>query len=85
MWGPKANAFVQESPDPLCLFELRRLVLGPLGPSTQMNLQTAPGKPWVPVRRLRLKLEDDPARPRRLVMVRGVGFRFDTGGDGTGS
>jgi two-component system response regulator RegX3 len=37
------------------------------------------------VRRLRRKLEDDPARPRRLVTVRGVGFRFDTSDNGTGS
>lgn len=29
------------------------------------------------VRRLRSKLEDDPARPRHLVTVRGVGYRFD--------
>jgi two-component system response regulator RegX3 len=29
------------------------------------------------IRRLRLKLESNPARPRRLITVRGVGFRFD--------
>lgn len=29
------------------------------------------------VRRLRAKLEDDPARPRHLVTVSGVGYRFD--------
>jgi two-component system, OmpR family, response regulator RegX3 len=37
------------------------------------------------IRRLRVKLESDPANPRFLVTVRGVGFRFDTdgrGGDG---
>jgi DNA-binding response OmpR family regulator len=28
------------------------------------------------VHRLRAKLEDDPARPRRIVTVRGVGYRF---------
>ena len=31
----------------------------------------------VHVRRLRAKIEDDPARPRRLRTVRGVGYRFD--------
>jgi two-component system response regulator RegX3 len=31
------------------------------------------------IRRLRIKLEDDPARPRHLVTVRGVGFRFEVG------
>jgi two-component system response regulator RegX3 len=31
------------------------------------------------VRRLRLRLEKDPKRPRHLITVRGVGFRFDTG------
>jgi len=30
------------------------------------------------VRRLRVKLEDDPTDPHLLVTVRGVGFRFDT-------
>ena len=34
------------------------------------------------VRRLRVKLEDDPAEPRLLVTVRGVGFRFDSNGSG---
>ncbi len=32
------------------------------------------------VRRLRLKIEDDPADPQYLVTVRGVGFRFDPEG-----
>jgi two-component system response regulator RegX3 len=35
------------------------------------------------VRRLRVKLEEDPADPRFLVTVRGVGFRFDSDGRGT--
>ncbi len=30
------------------------------------------------VKRLRQKIEDDPPRPRHLVTVRGVGFRFDS-------
>ena len=30
----------------------------------------------VHVRRLRIKLEENPARPRRIVTVRGVGYRF---------
>ena len=29
------------------------------------------------VHRLRAKIEDDPARPRRIVTVRGVGYRFE--------
>lgn len=33
------------------------------------------------VRRLRMKLEHDPADPRFLVTVRGVGFRFDVDAD----
>jgi DNA-binding response OmpR family regulator len=32
----------------------------------------------VHVRRLRAKIEDDPSRPRRLVTVHGVGYRFET-------
>jgi two-component system response regulator RegX3 len=34
------------------------------------------------VRRLRVKLERNPARPQYLVTVRGVGFRFDAEGRG---
>ncbi|MGA2520071.1 MAG: response regulator transcription factor [Acidimicrobiales bacterium] len=34
------------------------------------------------IRRLRVKLERDPARPHYLVTVRGVGFRFDAEGRG---
>ena len=81
-WGLKADAPVQQSPDPLCPFELRRLLLGPLDPSRRTRqsrgiavavsgaarwiylkhwanssqrlcnqLQTAPGRTWVPVER----------------------------------
>ncbi|MFE2300062.1 response regulator transcription factor [Streptomyces sp. NPDC059445] len=40
----------------------------------------------VHVRRLRGKVEDDPARPRLIQTVWGVGYRFDeTGSDATGS
>ncbi len=35
------------------------------------------------IRRLRVKLERDPADPQFLVTVRGVGFRFDADGRGT--
>jgi two-component system response regulator RegX3 len=35
------------------------------------------------IRRLRVKLERDPADPQFLVTVRGVGFRFDTDGGGS--
>jgi DNA-binding response OmpR family regulator len=36
----------------------------------------------VHVRRLREKIEDDPARPKLLTTVWGVGYRFDPPGDG---
>jgi DNA-binding response OmpR family regulator len=36
----------------------------------------------VHVRRLREKVEDDPARPRRLQTVWGVGYRWEPDGDG---
>lgn len=38
----------------------------------------------VHVRRLRGKVEDDPARPRLIQTVWGVGYRFEAGGDGAG-
>jgi two-component system response regulator RegX3 len=34
------------------------------------------------IRRLRMKLERDPADPQFLITVRGVGFRFDVEGRG---
>ena len=39
----------------------------------------------VHVRRLREKIEPDPARPTRIVTVWGVGYRLDPGPDGTGT
>ena len=39
----------------------------------------------VHVRRLREKIEPDPARPTRIVTVWGVGYRLDPGTDGTGT
>jgi two-component system, OmpR family, response regulator ResD len=36
-----------------------------------------PSTVTVHVRRLREKIEDDPSRPRHLVTVRGMGYRFD--------
>ena len=33
----------------------------------------------VAVQRLRAKVEDDPAHPRRIVTVRGVGYRLEKG------
>jgi DNA-binding response OmpR family regulator len=37
----------------------------------------------VHVRRLREKIEDDPTAPRRILTVWGVGYRYETLGDGT--
>jgi DNA-binding response OmpR family regulator len=34
------------------------------------------------VSQLRSKLEDDPAEPRHLLTVRGVGYRLDVAGSG---
>jgi two-component system response regulator RegX3 len=34
----------------------------------------------VHIRRLREKIEGDPARPERIITVRGVGYRFEPGG-----
>jgi hypothetical protein len=44
------------------------------GDQTEEGLET---DVTVHVGHLRQKLEDDPSRPRRLVTVRGVGYRFD--------
>lgn len=42
---------------------------GPSAPPDSTSLE-------VHVRRLRAKLEDDPAEPRRIVTVRGIGYRY---------
>jgi len=42
---------------------------GPLAPLDSTSLE-------VHIRRLRSKLEDDPANPRRIVTVRGIGYRY---------
>lgn len=34
------------------------------------------------IRRLRAKIEDDPARPVRIVTVRRMGYKWNTGGGG---
>ena len=36
----------------------------------------------VHIRRLREKIEKDPANPRHIITVRGIGYRFETGGSG---
>ena len=36
----------------------------------------------VHVKRLRAKVEDDPANPKRIVTVRGVGYRYERRGGG---
>jgi two-component system response regulator RegX3 len=71
---------------PLREFELLRLLMenagivlprttllarlwGPLAPHDSTSLE-------VHIRRLRSKLEDDPAEPRRIVTVRGIGYRY---------
>ncbi len=42
---------------------------GPAAPLEGTSLE-------VHIRRLRAKIEDDPARPRRIVTVRGIGYRY---------
>ncbi|HTW10973.1 MAG TPA: response regulator transcription factor [Acidimicrobiales bacterium] len=71
---------------PLREFELLRLLMenvgivlprttlmtrlwGPLAPLDSTSLE-------VHIRRLRAKLEDDPAAPQRIVTVRGIGYRY---------
>jgi DNA-binding response OmpR family regulator len=39
----------------------------------------------VAIQRLRSKVEDDPAHPRRIVTVRGVGYRLDRDASGSGT
>jgi len=71
---------------PLREFELLRLLLENAGivlpRATLMNRLWGPSAAVdstsleVHVRRLRSKLEDDPADPRRIVTVRGIGYRY---------
>jgi two-component system response regulator RegX3 len=71
---------------PLREFELLRLLLENAGivlpRATLMNRLWGPSAALdstsleVHVRRLRAKLEDDPADPKRIVTVRGIGYRY---------
>lgn len=71
---------------PLREFELLRLLLENAGivlpRTTLMSRLWGPSAPLdstsleVHIRRLRSKLEDDPAAPSRIVTVRGVGYRY---------
>jgi two-component system, OmpR family, response regulator RegX3 len=71
---------------PLREFELLRLLLENAGivlpRATLMNRLWGPSAALdstsleVHVRRLRSKLEDDPADPKRIVTVRGIGYRY---------
>jgi two-component system response regulator RegX3 len=73
---------------PLREFELLRLLMENAG--IVLSRATLLGRLWGPsapadgtslevhVRRLRAKLEDDPANPRRIVTVRGVGYRYQS-------
>ncbi|HET9059895.1 MAG TPA: response regulator transcription factor [Acidimicrobiales bacterium] len=73
---------------PLREFELLRLLMANAG--IVLSRATLMTKLWGPqadpestslevhVRRLRAKLEDDPANPRRIVTVRGIGYRYQS-------
>ena len=71
---------------PLREFELLRLLMENAGivltRATLMTRLWGPSTPLdstsleVHVRRLRSKLEDDPTKPRRIVTVRGIGYRY---------
>jgi two-component system, OmpR family, response regulator RegX3 len=71
---------------PLREFELLRLLMENAGivlpRATLLNRLWGPSMPLestsleVHIRRLRAKLEDEPARPRRIVTVRGIGYRY---------
>lgn len=70
-------------------FELLRLLMQNAG--IVLSRATLMAKLWGPqadmestslevhIRRLRAKLEDDPASPRRIVTVRGIGYRYQAG------
>jgi two-component system, OmpR family, response regulator RegX3 len=71
---------------PLREFELLRLLMENAGivlpRATLLNRLWGPSMPLestsleVHIRRLRAKLEDDPAGPRRILTVRGIGYRY---------
>jgi two-component system, OmpR family, response regulator RegX3 len=71
---------------PLREFELLRLLMENAGivlpRATLLNRLWGPSMPLestsleVHIRRLRAKLEDDPAGPRRIITVRGIGYRY---------
>ena len=72
---------------PLKEFELLELLLANAG--RVLTRETLIDRVWGPhyvgdtktldvhVKRLRSKIEDDPALPRRIVTIRGLGYKFD--------
>ncbi len=76
---------------PLREFELLRLLMENAGivlpRATLLNRLWGPSMPLestsleVHIRRLRAKLEDDPAGPRRILTVRGIGYRYQAEGE----
>jgi two-component system response regulator RegX3 len=74
---------------PLKEFELLELLLANAG--RVLTRETLIDRVWGPhyvgdtktldvhIKRLRSKVEDDPATPRRIVTIRGLGYKFETG------
>lgn len=74
------------------LMEYRLLELFMRNPGKALGREYLLNKAWegdfygqtktldVHIRRLREKIEKDPANPRHIITVRGVGYRFDAGG-----
>lgn len=76
------------------LMEYRLLELFMRNPGKALGREYLLSKAWegdfygqtktldVHIRRLREKVEKEPANPRHIITVRGVGYRFETGGSG---
>lgn len=87
----KGEAYKQGKPLELTASEYKLLCLFMENPDRILSAEQILGKLWdcnenyidnnsltVYIRRLRTKIEDDPGKPRRIVTVRGMGYKWST-------
>lgn len=87
----KGRVYKNEKPVDLTASEYKLLCLFMENPDVVLSAEQILGKLWdcsenfvdsntltVYIRRLRMKVEDDPGKPKKIVTIRGMGYKWDT-------